>query len=198
MNTKEQIFLLRRASICFFILGAGYISFGIPFWFLGAQDEPLKGELILPFLFLIDDRFPANLSFWIAPISIVAMFIGLYSLLKIAEPSGIRYKNRFHLPMIAAVLYFLGTWMPLPFSPLGAFLIGVGMILLGLASIKAKVWTGWKAYTPLLVGCFPFLFMFPLLLLTGARPPAMIGLWSCPWIIMGIAAWQRSNQLEVS
>lgn len=198
MSTINRVFLLRRASICFFILGAGYISFGIPFWFLGASDEALQGELILPFLFLIDDLFPVNLSFWVAPISIVAMFLGLYSLWKIAEPSGAAYKRRFHLPMIAAVFYFLGSWMPLPFAPLGALLIGLGMILLGLASIRAKVWPGWRAYTPLLVGCFPFLFMFPLLLITGARPAAMIGLWSIPWIMVGIAAWQRSNTLEES
>lgn len=86
------------------------------------------------------------------------------------------------------------SWMPVPFAPMGAFMTGLGMIIVGLASIKVKVWTGWKRYIPLMVGCFPFVFMFPLLIITGARTPAMIGLWGFPWIAMAVAAWQRSNE----
>ena len=193
MTANSKTSLLRRAGIAFSITGLGYMAFGFPFWFLGAQDEEVKGKMILPFLFLRDDLFPAELNFWLGPISIFAMFIGLQALWKIAEPTGLERKNRFYFPMAGAILYFLGNWMPLPFAPMGAFLTGLGMIIVGLASMKAEVWTGWKRYIPLLVGCFPFVFMFPLLIITGARPPAMIGLWGFPWIAMGVAAWQSAR-----
>lgn len=193
MTVNSNTSLLRRAGIAFSITGLGYTAFGFPFWFLGAQDEPIKGKVILPFLFLRDELFPAELNFWIGFISIAAMFIGLYSLRKAAEPTGFERRNSFYFPMSGAVFYLLGTWMPMPFAPMGAFMTGLGMIIVGLASMKAKVWTGWKRYIPLIVGCFPFVFMFPLVILTGARPPAMIGLWGFPWIAMGVAAWQSAR-----
>lgn len=194
MTTNSNTSLLRRASIAFSITGLGYLAFGFPFWFLGAQDEVVKGKVILSFFYLRDELFPAELNFWIGFIGISAMFIGLFSLWKIAEPTGFERRNRFYFPMSGAIFYLLGTWMPVPFAPMGAFMTGLGMIIVGLASIKVKVWTGWKRYIPLMVGCFPFVFMFPLLIITGARPPAMIGLWGFPWIAMAVAAWQRSNE----
>ena len=194
MTTKLSTSLLRRAGIAFSITGLGYLAFGFPFWFLGAQDEVVKGKVMLSFFYLRDELFPAELNFWIPLIGIAAMFIGLFSLWKIAEPTGLERRSRFYFPMTGAVFYFLGLWMPVPFAPMGAFLTGLGMIIVGLASIKAKMWPGWKRYIPLIVGCFPFVFMFPLLIITGARPPAMIGLWGFPWIAMGVAAWQRSKE----
>ena len=194
MTTKLSTSLLRRAGIAFSITGLGYLAFGFPFWFLGAQDEVVKGKVMLSFFYLRDELFPAELNFWIGFIGIAAMFFGLFSLWKIAEPTGLERRSRFYFPMTGAVFYFLGLWMPVPFAPMGAFLTGLGMIIVGLASIKAKMWPGWKRYIPLIVGCFPFVFMFPLLIITGARPPAMIGLWGFPWIAMGVAAWQRSKE----
>ncbi|MBK9489352.1 MAG: hypothetical protein IPO07_11595 [Haliscomenobacter sp.] len=194
MTTNSNTSLLRRAGIAFSITGLGYLAFGFPFWFLGAQDEVVKGKVMLSFFYLRDELFPAELNFWIPLIGIAAMFIGLFSLWKIAEPTGLERRSRFYFPMTGAVFYCLGLWMPVPFAPMGAFLTGLGMIIVGLASIKAKMWPGWKRYIPLIVGCFPFVFMFPLLIITGARPPAMIGLWGFPWIAMGVAAWQRSKE----
>ncbi|HOY18618.1 MAG TPA: hypothetical protein PLC89_15055 [Haliscomenobacter sp.] len=194
MTTNLNTSLLRRAGIAFSITGLGYLAFGFPFWFLGAQDEVVKGKVMLSFFYLRDELFPAELNFWIGFIGIAAMFFGLFSLWKIAEPTGLERRSRFYFPMTGAVFYFLGLWMPVPFAPMGAFLTGLGMIIVGLASIKAKMWPGWKRYIPLIVGCFPFVFMFPLLIITGARPPAMIGLWGFPWIAMGVAAWQRSKE----
>ncbi len=187
---------LRRAAIAFLLTGIGYLIFSFPFWFLGAIDEHAKGKLILPFLFLRDDPFPLNLYFWHGPVAVAAMFVGEFSLWKAGEPTGFgKRRNLLYVPMAGAIAYFLGQWMPLPFAPLGAFLSGLGMILVGIASLKANSWADWKRYTPLIVGCFPFIFMFPLLILTGARPAAMIGLWGFPWMALGLAAWQRSKEV---
>nr|WP_293836735.1 hypothetical protein [uncultured Arsenicibacter sp.] len=192
-TTSKQ---LKTAGICYTITGLGYLIFGYPFWFSGAQDEPMDGTFVLPFLFVNRVLFSSDPAFWVAPVSIAAMFTGAYCLWKAGEPTGFGAGRKWLvLAMVSAFLYFLCPWIPLPFAPLGAFMNGVSMILIGSATLKASVWTGWKRYVPLLIGCFPFIFMFPLLVLTGARPPAMIGLWGFPWIALGVAAWQRAGQL---
>jgi len=199
MIPETHIIYLRRAAICFIITGVGYLIFSFPFWFLGAVDEGAKGKLILPFLFLVDDLFPMDWFFWHGPVATAAMFIGAFSLWKVGEPTGFGKRLNFlYISMAGAISYFLGQWMPLPFAPLGALLTGLGMILVGVASLKANVWTGWKRYIPLIVGCFPFLFMFPLLIITGNRPAAVIGFWGIPWIVLGITAWQRASEVKYS
>lgn len=189
---------LKTAGICYVLTGIGYLIFGYPFWFLGAKDEALDGTFVLPFLFVNKVLFSLEPSFWLGPVSIACMFIGAYSLWEAGEPTGFGPRRKWlALAMISAGLYFLSGWIPLPFAPLGAFMNGVSMLLVGVATLKANIWTGWKRYIPLVVGCFPFLFMFPLLIITGARPPAMIGLWAFPWMALGVAAWQRSQEISV-
>lgn len=195
MTNITQISHLRTAGIAYIITGLGYLIFGFPFWFLNAVDEEMKGQLILPFLFLVDDLFPMRFSFWTGLIAVTAMFIGAYSLWKVGEPTGLgKNRNFLFVSMAGAVAYILGTWMPMPFAPMGAFLSGLGMIMVGIVSLKTRIWTGWKRYVPLFVGCFPFFFMFPFVVMTGARPAAMIGLWGFPWILLGIAAWLRAKE----
>ncbi|MDF7817601.1 hypothetical protein P1X15_08340 [Runella sp. MFBS21] len=196
---NEKVIHLQRASSCFIITGITYLVFSFPFWFLGAVDEDGKGRFILPFLVVMDDLIPQNLQSWAGLIGTLSMLIGAVSLWKTGEPTGFGKRRKFFYVSIAgAISYILGQWMPLPFAPLGAFLSGLGMILVGIASIKEKIWTGWKRYVPLVVGCFPFLFMFPLLIVTGNRPAAVIGFWGIPWIILGIAAWQRVSEVKLS
>src|ERR1700712_2116776 len=168
MTAETKVKYLQKAGIGFIFMGLGLLYFGFPFWFLHAIDEPLKGKMIFPFLYLINDKLPLNLKFWVQAISTIGVFIGAYSLWKVGEPTGLGTKRNFlFVSMAGAISYFLGGWMPLPFAPLGAFLSGLGMILVGVASLKTKIWSGWKRYIPLIVGCFPFIFMFPLVILTG-------------------------------
>lgn len=194
---NEKIIHLQRAGTCFIITGVAYLIFSFPFWFLGAVDEPGEGKLILPFLFISDHIIPQNLQSWAGAFGTVSMLIGVLSLWKTGEPTGMgKRRNFFYVSMAGAVSYILGQWMPLPFAPLGALLTGLGMVLVGAASIREKVWMDWKRYVPLVVGCFPFLFMFPLLIITGNRPAAVIGFWGIPWIVLGIAVWQRSKKIS--
>ena len=188
---------LRRAAGCYLIAGLGFLYFGFPFWFLHAVDAPASGShKLLPFVLLRDELLPATSAFWVPLLSSVALFVGAYSLWKAGEPTGFGPGRKWLLvPMAGAVSYFLGAWLILPFAPLGALLNGVGMLLVGAASLKARVWTGWKRFAPLLVGSFPFFFMYPLLLLVGHRPAAVIGLWGIPWVLMGLAVWQRSKEV---
>ena len=187
---------LRRAAIGYLIGGLGFIAFGFPFWFLNAVDKSPKGKFYPPFFFLVDDLLMAPAERWVEVVSILGLLVGAISLWKAGEPTGFGTKRRLLLvPMAGAISYFLSIWILLPFAPMGAFLNGFGMILVGFASLKTNSWTGWKRYAPLTVGLFPFLFMFPLVILMGSRPAAMIGLWGFPWLALGLAAWQRSKEV---
>lgn len=193
---EQSTVYLRRAAFAYLLVGIGFLAFGFPFWFLNATDEALKGRFIMPFLFLNDNPVEALVKNWIPVISEMAMLVGAFSLWKIGEPTGFGKKRALlFVPLAGGVSYLIAGIMPLPFAPLGAFLNGLGMILVGYASIKANVWTGWKRYAPLVVGIFPFVFMFPLLILTGARPATMIGFWGFPWMVLGLAAWQRAQEV---
>ena len=188
---------LRRAAIGYLIAGLGFLAFGFPFWFLNAVDKKPNGKFFPPFFFLVDDMLMAPVVSWIQLISSLGLLIGGISLWQAGEPTGFGPRRRvLFVQMAGAVCYLLSIWLLLPFAPMGAFLNGFGMILVGFASLKANIWTGWKRYAPLIVGLFPFLFMFPLLLITGARPAAMIGLWGFPWMALGLAAWQRSKEIS--
>ena len=186
---------LRRAAFCYLIAGLGFLCFGFPFWFLHAVDAPASGShQIMPFVLLRDELLPATSAFWAQLLSSMGLFGGAFSLWKAGEPLGFGAgRGRLLVPLAGAVCYILGAWMVLPFAPLGALLNGVGMLLVGAATLKARVWTGWARFAPLLVGSFPFLFMYPLLALTGHRPAAVIGLWGIPWLLLGLAAWQQSK-----
>ncbi len=73
------------------------------------------------------------------------------------------------------------------FVPLGAIVTGLGMLLVGIAAMRARRWGGWHRIAPLLVGLYPFVAMFPLLAITGAPPTFTIALWGIPWLLLGLA-----------
>lgn len=187
----------RRAAFAYLLAGIGLLAFGFQFWFLGAVETEAKGRLLAPFIFLSDDAFvPTEQGGWIGLISKVGMLVGAFSLWKAGEPTGFgKKRSLLFIPLAGAVAYILGQWMPLPFAPMGAFLSGIGMLVVGFASLKANIWTGWKRYVPLSVGGFPFVFMFPILIITGARPAQLIGLWGFAWLLLAWTAWQRAQEV---
>ncbi len=192
LTNDFKIKKLRIASICYIITGLGFLHLAFKYLFLGAVDELPKGHDIAPLVFLTDE-----FGFEFVPfVSILVLFIGTYSLWKIGEPTGFGIsRNFFFVTMAGTVSYNLAARLPLPFAPLGALLCALGMILVGIAVLKNRMWTGWKRFIPLLVGLYPFIFMFPILIFTGTRPPVMIGLWGFAWILLGIVIWLRHKEL---
>lgn len=73
------------------------------------------------------------------------------------------------------------------FIPLGALLTGLGMLLAGIAVVRARRWGGWHRAMPLLTGVYPFVAMFPLFAIMGEPPAPMIALWGLPWLLLGLA-----------
>lgn len=192
MINKTKIQYLQRAGIGYIIAGLGYAYFGFPFWFLNAVDKDIEP-------FSIANLPTLTLQNWDALVAGIALFIGAYSLWKVGEPTGFGTRRNFLFVLMAgAICVSLSTWMILPFAPLSALINAIGMILVGVASLKTRIWSGWKRYTPFIVGCYPFIFMYPLVILTGTRPPAMIGLWCIPYLLLGIAAWQRSKEFSIT
>ncbi len=105
----------------------------------------------------------------------------------------------FHL---AAMVYFiaLGTRVDELLTPIGAQLMAFGMILVGVAALRAKVWRGWRVLVPFVVGLYFYLVPFVGLILmgTGKPPYTFVGLWGMTWMLLGYAisssaSEQRSN-----
>ena len=57
------------------------------------------------------------------------------------------------------MVYFiaLGTRVYALLTPIGAQLVAFGMILVGIAALRARVWGGWRMLAPFVVGLYPLL-----------------------------------------
>jgi hypothetical protein len=72
----------------------------------------------------------------------------------------------------------------------GPVLVGVGMIGVGIPVLRS--WTGWRRFTPLVLGIGVFVVLLPLVIVSGG-PPAPLGLvgilvWEVLWVAVGVAA----------
>lgn len=84
------------------------------------------------------------------------------------------------------------------FTPGGSFLLTLGMLLLGIAALKARKLRGWRAATPLLVSLyFPLQFPLQALLFLGkgrGPNPILLGAWGIFWLILGYAIWSIARE----
>ncbi len=79
--------------------------------------------------------------------------------------------------------------------PAGAALGAIGMLLTGVAVLRARRWAGWHRWTPLLVGGYPFVGMFPVAALTGAPVTLSLIGWALTWLPLGIAARREARRI---
>jgi len=84
------------------------------------------------------------------------------------------------------------------FTPGGSFLLTLGMLLLGIAVLKARKLRGWRAATPLLVSLyFPLQFPLQALLFLGkgrGPNPILLGAWGVFWMLLGYAIWSIARE----
>ena len=100
-----------------------------------------------------------------------------------------------------SINYIFGYWLTMNtkmFLPLGALLSGVGMVVTGIQVIAGKRWRGIKGKFPLMVGLYPFLVMFPLLIITGHPDLRAIMGWGVPWLLLGWSMAAEKTGLKTS
>lgn len=103
-------------------------------------------------------------------------------ILTIAEPTSLIAMD------VAIVFYSIATQGML-----------VGLVLTGIAVLRARRWTGWLRYTPLACGLYILLVLTPTLALPGRASHYAIGFWGVWWILIGYALfgyalWTQSSQ----
>ena len=63
----------------------------------------------------------------------------------------------------------------------------LGLILAGIAVLRAGWWSGWHRYPVLATGLFIPLILMPSFALPGYGPNYAIGLWGICWLLLGAA-----------
>lgn len=86
------------------------------------------------------------------------------------------------------------------FYPIGALLMGVGMLILGITALLARRLSGWHRMAPLFVGLYyvvmiPFQIVF-FIIPEGQPSPILLGFWSVTWILLGYAIWSSAPSFE--
>ncbi len=76
--------------------------------------------------------------------------------------------------------------------PIGALITAVGMTLVGIAVLRAGRWGGWQRFTPLIVGVYPFVVMFPFIFITDEPNMLAIAGWGLMWCLLGYAMWSSA------
>lgn len=115
------------------------------------------------------------------------------------------------LALLGLLLYFSGALYMLTypeqefkqvFTPIGAQFQAIGMIGLGILTLRAKRWQGWKAYIPLLIGLFFYLqlpvqaiFFFEKL---GHPSYSILGLWGVLWGALGYIIYSNAQAVPFS
>jgi len=66
-------------------------------------------------------------------------------------------------------------------------LIGIGLVLMGMAVLRARRWPGWQRLVPLLCGLYPFLVLIPAFAASGGPNFWAIAGWQVPFVLLGLA-----------
>lgn len=135
---------------------------------------------------------------WLAVHALV--LVGIVGLLRSGATGDLRWgRGAFLLAAIARVLFFCfevaaivqGT-DELPVFPIAVIGTGIGMLVGGVAVIRAGRWTGWGRFAPAAVGAYPFLVIVPVFAATGDRPAdALVAGWGLTLLLVGAALATR-------
>ncbi|MBC7922701.1 MAG: hypothetical protein H7Z75_16605 [Ferruginibacter sp.] len=200
MNRQRDIARLGLAC------ATGGVLFAVSLWMMvSIQDLPPAIRL-----FFENRDYLLRTLFFLSQIGFMS---GLYALLitDATGRSGLR-KSILLIPFMGQLAYLttsllpnqaVMTLLPIPLPQLGAILNAIGMVLVGIAVLRNDAWHGWSRLLPLLTGLYPFLVMFPVLVITGHPPRALIGLWGLVWMALGyaiysIAAYAKSIRGKIT
>lgn len=81
-------------------------------------------------------------------------------------------------------------------------LVGLGLILAGIAVIRTGIWTGWRRWVTLALGVYVFAVLTPLIITTGGPPAytAIAGLlvWQVLWVLIAVAVLVETGRPALS
>jgi hypothetical protein len=70
-------------------------------------------------------------------------------------------------------------------------LVGIGLVLAGIAVVRTGLWTGWRRWVTLALGVYVFAVLTPLIITSGGPPAyaAIAGLmvWQVLWVLIAVA-----------
>ncbi|MCB0185370.1 MAG: hypothetical protein KDE31_13955, partial [Caldilineaceae bacterium] len=92
-----------------------------------------------------------------------------------------------HLIFVLVEIHSLIIGELSPLFPAAPMLSAVGILLTGIAVLRARQWHGWTRWLPLITGVYPFLFMFPFVAVTGSTLDIAIGFWGLVRFGLGLA-----------
>ena len=81
-----------------------------------------------------------------------------------------------------------------PLLPLAAVTTALGMLAAGAAIIRERRLSGWQRYLPAGVGAYPFIFMFPVLAVTGERPNLGVTGWGVTFVGVAVSLWTAASR----
>lgn len=75
-------------------------------------------------------------------------------------------------------------------------LVGLGLVLAGVAVVRAGRWSGWRRYVTLVLGVYVFAVLTPMIIVTGGppAPAAIAGLlgWEILWVLVAVAVLRET------
>jgi hypothetical protein len=81
---------------------------------------------------------------------------------------------------------------------LGALVSAVGMLLTGIVTLAAKRWQGWTRWMPLVAGLYPWLVMFPILILADQTSSVAIVGWGLARLALGAAIYAQAQAMTAT
>ncbi len=78
---------------------------------------------------------------------------------------------------------------------LAALVSAFGLLLTGVAALRAKRFEGWTRWMPLLTGLYPFLVMFPFIFIADEPNLYAIGGWGILRLLLGLALRRQTSAL---
>jgi len=76
---------------------------------------------------------------------------------------------------------------------LTALVQGLGLLLAGIAVLRAGRWSGWHRFTPLLCGLYTFVILIPALALSNGYNAWALAGWQIPFLLLGVALYQQRS-----
>lgn len=138
-----------------------------------------------------------EVGFIIIQCLLFAGFLGIWWSRGVGD--GVFGKIAFGLGLLGHFLFILAEITLLAasseiFLPPAALSSAFGLLLTGVAVLRTNRWQGWSRYAPLLAGLYPFVGMFPFLVITGGPSEIAIGLWGLFRLLLGLTIRQQASQ----